>query len=94
LKNDEKAKTGSRVADQVMPTGKAAARSPVIFAGRKLLATIHYRSALVGGKSYSGPAIVNEYGATTVIPPDVRFHVDRAGNLVILTKVRPSNRKK
>ena len=94
LKNDEKAKTGSRVADQVMPTGKAAARSPVIFAGRKLLATIHDRSALVGGKSYSGPAIVNEYGATTVIPPDVRFHVDRAGNLVILTKVLPSNRKK
>jgi len=30
-----------------------------------------------------GPAIVLDYGATTLIPPGWRFRVDRAGNLII-----------
>jgi N-methylhydantoinase A/oxoprolinase/acetone carboxylase beta subunit len=48
-----------------------------------MLTPSYDRSTLLPGKSYLGPAIVNEYGATTVIPPHVRFHADRAGNLVI-----------
>lgn len=31
----------------------------------------------------NGPALVLDYGATTLIPPGWRFRVDRAGNLVI-----------
>jgi hypothetical protein len=27
--------------------------------------------------------MITEYSATTVIPPDVEFHLDRAANLVI-----------
>ncbi len=30
-----------------------------------------------------GPALVLDYGSTTLIPPGWRFHVDRAGNLLI-----------
>jgi len=30
----------------------------------------------------TGPALVLDYGATTLIPPGWRFHVDRAGNLI------------
>jgi N-methylhydantoinase A len=31
----------------------------------------------------NGPALVLDYGSTTLVPPDWRFHVDRAGNLLI-----------
>jgi len=30
-----------------------------------------------------GPALVLDYGSTTLVPPDWRFHVDSAGNLLI-----------
>ena len=39
--------------------------------------------AHVGQKPQSGPALVLDYGSTTLVPPDWRFHVDRAGNLLI-----------
>jgi 5-oxoprolinase (ATP-hydrolysing) len=32
-----------------------------------------------------GPAIVNQYDSTTVIPPGLTAHVDRYGNIVIGT---------
>jgi N-methylhydantoinase A/oxoprolinase/acetone carboxylase beta subunit len=32
---------------------------------------------------YRGPAILTEYSATTVVPPGMKFHSDRAGNVVI-----------
>jgi N-methylhydantoinase A/oxoprolinase/acetone carboxylase beta subunit len=31
----------------------------------------------------SGPALVLDYGSTTLVPPGWRFHVDSAGNLLI-----------
>ena len=55
----------------------------VLFDGKKLPANIPSRDELVPGKRYSGPAIVTEYSATTVIPPCKRFHVDKAANLII-----------
>ena len=30
-----------------------------------------------------GPALILDYGSTTLVPPGWRFHVDRAGNLVV-----------
>ena len=41
------------------------------------------REALRAGNRLVGPAIVNQYDSTTVIPPGVEAHVDRYGNLVI-----------
>ena len=41
------------------------------------------RSALKAGNRLDGPAIVNQYDTTTVIPPGVSAHVDRFGNLII-----------
>jgi N-methylhydantoinase A len=52
------------------------------FDGTKLNTTIYSRDDLKPGKKYSGPAIITEYSATTVIPPGGRFHLDRAANLV------------
>lgn len=64
--------------------GKPPALSaPVIFEGKKLKTTIYSRKELQPQKKYSGPAIVTEYSATTVIPPGKNFKLDKAGNLVI-----------
>ena len=35
------------------------------------------------GNRLDGPAIVNQYDSTTVVPPGVAAHVDRVGNIVI-----------
>jgi len=56
---------------------------PVVFDGKKLSTTINSREALKPGRTYSGPAIITEYSATTVIPPRKGFHLDRAGNLIV-----------
>ena len=56
---------------------------PVHFNGKALKTAIHERDQLRVEKKYTGPAIVTEYSATTVIPPGKRFFTDRTGNLVI-----------
>jgi N-methylhydantoinase A len=56
---------------------------PVLFDGKKLPAAIYSRDTLKPGKTYSGPAIITEYSATTVIPPKTRFLVDAAANLIV-----------
>ncbi|HTS35369.1 MAG TPA: hydantoinase/oxoprolinase family protein [Candidatus Solibacter sp.] len=58
-------------------------RSQVVFDGRKLATPICEREELMTGKKYSGPAIITEYSATTVVPPDAEFYLDRAANLVM-----------
>jgi N-methylhydantoinase A len=64
--------------------GNASALSSlVMFVGKKLKTTIYSREALRPGKTYSGPAIVTEYSATSVIPPGKNFQLDKASNLVI-----------
>lgn len=56
----------------------------VLFDGKVLKTRIHSRDELLPGKPYSGTAVVTEYGATTVIPPGKRFHLDKTGNLIIV----------
>ena len=41
------------------------------------------RDLLVPGNSFVGPAIVHEYSATTVVPPECRATVDSFSNLII-----------
>jgi N-methylhydantoinase A len=62
----------------------------VIFANKRLATRVYSREELSGSKKYSGPAIVTEYSATTVIPPGARFGRDDAGNLVIALSPSPS----
>jgi N-methylhydantoinase A/oxoprolinase/acetone carboxylase beta subunit len=50
----------------------------------KPVATRYYdREQLLAGNRLQGPAIVNQYDSTTVIPPGIGAHVDRFGNIVI-----------
>jgi N-methylhydantoinase A len=48
-------------------------------------ATIYDGDALEPGMSFVGPAIIEESGATTVIPPGLPCHVDDYGNYQIQT---------
>lgn len=58
----------------------------VFLGGKFLQTTICDREKLDPLRKYSGPAVVTEYSATTVVPPSVRFWRDRALNLVIGVK--------
>lgn len=58
-------------------------RGAVFFGGQKLATQIYSRDRLDFGRVYSGPAIVTEYSATTIIPRGKRFRIDTVGNLII-----------
>jgi N-methylhydantoinase A len=58
-------------------------KAAVLFGGKKLSTAIYSRDTLKPGKTYSGPAIVTEYSATTVVPPNNRFHLDPSANLIV-----------
>ncbi len=55
----------------------------VLFDGKKLTTKIYSRDELHPGRKYTGPAVITEYSATTVIPPGKPFHLDRAANLIV-----------
>jgi N-methylhydantoinase A len=55
----------------------------VAFHGKKLKTRIYAREELQSGRKYSGPAIITEYSATTVVSPGKYFRIDPAQNLVI-----------
>jgi len=57
--------------------------SPALFHGRRKMTPIYDRSRLLAGNHIAGPAIVTEYSATTLIPPDWSALVDRIGNLIL-----------
>ena len=57
--------------------------SSVHFEDKKLKTKILSREDIQPGKRYSGPAIITEYSATTVIPPGKQFEIDEAANLII-----------
>ena len=57
--------------------------APVVFTGKAARTAIVARESLPIGKRRSGPAIVTEYSATTVVPPGVDYELDRAGNLIL-----------
>lgn len=58
-------------------------RAPVFFCDKALTTAVFAREELVPGRSITGPAVITEYSATTVIPPGKKFWVDESENLVI-----------
>jgi N-methylhydantoinase A/oxoprolinase/acetone carboxylase beta subunit len=49
----------------------------------KVTTRFYDRAALEPGNILEGPAIVNQYDSTTVVPPELSARVDRFGNIVI-----------
>jgi N-methylhydantoinase A len=59
-------------------------RRPVYFDGHDMVDTPVYRREQLGaGAEFSGPAIVEEAAATTVVPPGKRVRLDEFGNIRI-----------
>ena len=58
-----------------------------IFDGRPRATTILLRRRLGPGAGYSGPLVVEEDTATTVVPPGYRILVDPLGNMLITPEV-------
>jgi N-methylhydantoinase A len=58
-------------------------RRTVRFDGRALECPIYARERLAPGDVVTGPAVIEEYGATSVVFPTLTAAVDRLGNLVL-----------
>lgn len=65
------------------PEGAVIDKTNVLFSGRRYPTTIYDRGKLQAGNRILGPAIVTEYSATTVIPPQWTGHIDSYGNLIL-----------
>jgi N-methylhydantoinase A len=64
-------------------------RRPVWFAGRSFDCPVWERDRLPRSARVVGPAIVEEFGATTVVPPGWRGGVDAYGNLLFEREATP-----
>ncbi len=67
-----------------LPENGAARRGArtVFFEGRYIDAAVYDRHRLAVGDTFAGPAIVEQYDTTTLVPPGFRVHVDGYGNLI------------
>jgi N-methylhydantoinase A len=55
----------------------------VVFAGERRECPVYERTRIAPGDVMRGPAIVEEYGATTAVYPGQRIEADRFGNLIL-----------
>ncbi|AGW13059.1 putative 5-oxoprolinase (ATP-hydrolyzing) [Megalodesulfovibrio gigas DSM 1382 = ATCC 19364] len=65
------------------PAAALLATRPAVFDGREYATAVWQREALQPGNRLPGPAIVVEYSATTVVPPQWQACVDGLGNLLL-----------
>ena len=86
MKSAQAESAGARMDLGARPVTGSVERVPVVFNARKLRTTIYDRDSLPPGKKLTGPAIVTEYSATTVIPVGKQFWIDHQRNLVIKMK--------
>jgi N-methylhydantoinase A len=68
-------------AAEAPPTLQAA---KVVYGGRSLASSRVWRRDLAAGHVVEGPSVIQEYSATTWVPPDWRAEVDRWGCLHLL----------
>ena len=67
-------------------SGAFTVQNPVIFEGEVLPTDFYRREALRPGNRIAGPAVVTEFSATTVIPPNFSAVVDAYQNLILREK--------
>ncbi|MGA8491806.1 MAG: hydantoinase/oxoprolinase family protein, partial [Terriglobales bacterium] len=68
--------------DRIEPTRRAFnfEQISVFFEGKRIRTASYDRDSLRLERRYSGPAVVTEYSATTVVPPGAKFWLDTTGN--------------
>jgi len=74
--------------EESSPTAGRAKASPattasVWFNGRFQKTKIIARETLARGERHLGPAVINEYSATTIVPANVSYEMDKGGNLLL-----------
>lgn len=67
---------------KVSPDARGATK-PVVFEGKSCSTDFYRREALRSGNEIEGPAIITEFSATTVVPPNFRATVDAYRNLIL-----------
>jgi len=81
--------TARGVVDKPAPRRRAGAGPPrrttrsAWFGGAAMTVGVHERDGLSGADVLAGPAIVEEFGSTTVVPPGWRLSVDAWGDLIL-----------
>jgi len=58
----------------------------LVFLGRPQKSRLYHRGDLRAGDVFSGPCVIAEYSATTLIPPDWKARVDPYGQLLLSLK--------
>ncbi len=58
-------------------------KQEVVFGGKRVEGCVYAREALSRGHRFTGPALVCEFSATTVVPPGWECRVDAWGNLIL-----------
>jgi len=82
--------TYSPDADASLATAQIETRTVCFDAQKPRVETpVYRRLKLPVDVSFEGPAIIEEMSSTTMIPPETRFRVDQAGNIII-TQVKVS----
>jgi N-methylhydantoinase A len=76
----------ARPAAAPLPDAIKGARRVFFTAAEATEATIYNRDHLAVGAVFAGPAIVEQFDATTVVPPGWNASVDRYGNLILERK--------
>jgi N-methylhydantoinase A len=71
-----------RLLPSLQPATDVPARRRVWIQGRFRLIPAYSRRQIIG-REHSGPALILDYGSTTLVPATWKFHLDHAGNLVI-----------
>ena len=72
------------IAEQTGPVQPIDTRAVFFFEARGFLpCPVYARSHLGAGAALTGPAVVEQYDATTLIPPDCQATVDRFGTLIL-----------
>jgi N-methylhydantoinase A len=65
------------------PQSAAAKSTRSVFFTEAIETAIYDRAQLDVGVTFAGPAIVEQFDATTVVPPGWRAFVDRHSNLIL-----------
>jgi N-methylhydantoinase A len=65
-------------------------KRPTVISGEQHEVSVYDRGMLRPGNMVKGPAIVAEYSATTLIPPDMVCQVDEYSNLLVIKENEPS----
>jgi len=73
----------ARIARNSSSAVKPVERASVFFDNKSVTTPVFERGDLPLGRAMTGPAIITEYSATTVVPPGKKFWLDAAENLLV-----------